>query len=302
MISVVIGLVGLVIGFAGVLFAYYQLREARRIARSSGVLKAPQVTLAYGAPHIYLKNSNIQTIVYGMPPNSKDRNVGILRFLVQNAGTRAAENVKLQIVIPAGANRGGEFVGYGKERGILPGMSRECFRVKELLYVYYYLPIINPGEPISIEEAFWIETTVDARLTTVAPTLGKKEIKVELGFSFAFVFHLVLQHKEDLPLVTDIHVNVVEEDDLTKLANRWLEIEEKLEGPMPSNKEKKKQFEWVLKRAEPKKILLVLPKFKEIKFKKRSVSLEEFEKSERCWLTRTDGTWGLQMSEWRHNR
>jgi energy-coupling factor transporter ATP-binding protein EcfA2 len=49
MISIIIGILGVVVGVVCAVFAHFRIREARRIAASSGSFKSPQLVLRYGA-------------------------------------------------------------------------------------------------------------------------------------------------------------------------------------------------------------------------------------------------------------
>jgi hypothetical protein len=143
-----------------------------------------------------------------MPKDFELKHVGILRMLIENTGKRAAENVKLEIVVPAVANSGSEFVKGGVAKGILPGVARECFRIGKLLHVFFYFPIINPGETISVEEPFWILPTVDVPFSRVVPTADKKHATLQGAYTFVFVFNFVLLHKEDPAWASTVEICV----------------------------------------------------------------------------------------------
>ena len=299
MISIIIGILGVVIGAVCAVFAYFQIREARRIAASSGSFKSPQLVVRYGALPLSSEEGRTLKLVYGMPKDFKREYVGILRMLIENTGTRAAENVKLEIVVPAGANRVSEFLEGRPAKGILPGVIRECFRIEELLHVYYYFPIINPGETLSVNEPFWIETTVDIPFSTVVSTADKKRMKLKGAFTIAFVFQFVLFHKEDLPWSSKVEIYVVEEQDSKRLINRWVTREAKRDGPFPAEGKNDAQVQWLMTQLEQRDFLLVLPNFEPLKItNKRRLLWENFDKSERWLLSRKKQKWEVVECEW----
>lgn len=286
-------------GVVCAVFAYFQVRDARRIAASSGSFKSPQLVVRYGALPLSSEEGRTLKLIYGMPKDFKREYAGILRMLIQNTGTRAAENVKLEIVVPAGANSGWEFLEGRSAKGILPGVIRECFRIEKLLHVFYYFPIINPGETLSVDEPFWIETTVDIPFSTVVSTADKKRMKLKGAFTIAFVFQFVLFHKEDLPWSSKLEIYVVEEQDSKRLINKWVSREAKRDGPFPVEGKNDAQVQWLITQLEQRDFLLVLPNFEPRQIaKSKRLLWENFDKSERWMLSRKTQKWEATKCNW----
>jgi hypothetical protein len=297
LVSIIIGILGVLVGAVCAVFAYFQIREARRIAASSGSLKSPQLVVRYGT--VPLGPDHGVKILYGMPKGFKMEYVGTLRMLIENSGKRAAENVKLEIVVPAGANSGSEFAEFRLAKGILPGGARECFRIGNLVHVFYHFPVINPGEIVSVDEPFWIMTTVDVPFSKVFPTADNKSVRVKGSFTIAFVFSIVLFHKEDMPWASKVEICVLEEPEPTTLANRWVKIEAEADGPFPDRGERDAQSRWIMGQLENKEVLLIIPSFELSAVKgKKKLYLENFEKSQRWRLSRNEQKWKLQGQKW----
>lgn len=299
MAGVIFGVLGIIVGIVGAIISYFSIREARRIATLGGATKSPQLSLNYGALPLEPSTKPIRNIVYGMPAGFKREYIGVLRLVIQNHGKRAAENVKLEIVVPAGVNSGSEHLKFRPGRGVLPGVSRECFRIGKLLHVYHYIPIINPGEPVSVDEPLWLETTVEAPISTTVSTADHMKVTLKGSFTFGFVFDLVLFQKEELPFASQIELFVAEDSDVKALARRWIKIETDQEGTYPASADRKKRKAWLKKRLESKEVLVVLPVFDELKVPKtKSLQWENFDKSRRWLLTRSHGNWILSEHEW----
>ena len=297
--------IGVIIGILGVLgtivaagISYHNIRVTRKIAESSGALNVPQMTLGYGISPFDPKISNIQEVVYGMPQIKDGKYVGVFRVVVSNVGKRAAENVKLEVVIPAGANRGGEVLEHKLTKGILPGVSRETFRIDKLLHVYHYFPIINPEENISIDEPFWIEKTVDCKWSTTVTTKDKMDLNLKLGMTLGFVFRLDLHHK-DGRLTSEVPIYIMEAKDINAIAKRWIEKQAEKDGPFPSEGSSEEQSQWVFKQLDRKEFLLVIPAFEKLKVSKKKFLLwEDFDKSQRWLLVRSHQKWELLERKW----
>ena len=209
--AILFAIIGVVVAIVSAAISYFNKRQARRLAVMSGSLKSSRLSLKFGALPLESSGTLNHTIVYGMPKGFKRKYIGVFRIIIRNDGERAAENVKLEVIIPAGVNSGSEYLKFRPGKGVLPGVLRECFRIEKLLHVYHYIPIINPGESVSVDEPLWLETTVDVPFATTVRTADKKAVKLKAAYTPSFVFDLVLSHKEELPLTSQIEMMVVEE-------------------------------------------------------------------------------------------
>lgn len=301
----IIAMIGIAATILGVLLSYFNIRVAKKIALTSGWLKMPRLLVRYGG--LVIGNNFVQEVVYGVTSEIKKVQIGVLRVVIENNGARAAENIKLEIVVPYGANRGGSEHLKGELKGIMPGFSRQCFRINNLLHIYHHLPALNPRENMSVDEPFWIEKTVDLQGEIPFHDVGGEQIQLKYQVTLGLEFNIFLFSKEDIPIASKVILFIMDASNVTQLAKRWIQVQLEIEGPCPRGINLRRKVRWLQKRLSSKQVLLVIPSLEEWKLSRKksgstSALVESFDKSQRWLLVRSWGRWKILPCEWRFTR
>jgi hypothetical protein len=196
-------LIAITIGTVGFFTAVVQIWLARRTSIRSGQLKQSHLLLRFGG--ISIANEAL-TIVYGTswPPN--ERRAMTLRIILTNNGNRAAEHLKLSIVLPAAAGAPWGDKSFAPEVGISPGFESSSSRIGELVQTNLYIPILSPGETAFVDQPFALQASTAFDHRVHITTADKVDASLDVSIGYSLAFDIVLHSKEEPPISSRLYV------------------------------------------------------------------------------------------------
>lgn len=245
--------------------------------------------------NIDLRKSPLE-IVYGTSWAPKEFRPMILRIIFRNEGSRAAQHVKMGIVLPALANYGWEKATFSPDRGIVPGFESRAVRIGDLVQSDLYLAVLPPGESGAFDHPFWLTSTTEIDRDLTVTTNDGVDVSMAVKGSYAFKFDITLHSQEEQPIVASIQVQAYPAKSIRELAQACLKANfGKPERP----------HLWIVNvwrqwfRPDKRQFLLIMPEFlpappgADIE-----IGYEDLDKSQR-WLLSKERGWVLTKVNWK---
>jgi hypothetical protein len=289
-VAISIGALAIIVAL---LIGQYQIRVARQLAIQSGQFKQPGLAIYFG--NIDLRKSSLD-IVYGTSWADKEYRPLILRVIFRNQGSRAAQHVKMGIVLPILANYGWDGATFAPDRGIVPGFVSRAVKIGELVQSDVYVPVLPPGESGAFDQPFWLPSTTEINRDLTVTTRDGIDVSMGVKGSYSLKFDVTLHSQDDQPIVASIRVQAYPAASIRELAQACLKAN--LGGPERSNP-------WIVSvwrrwfSRDKRQFLLIMPEFLPAPDGADThVGYEDLDRSQRWLLSKVRG-WVLTKVNWK---